>query len=48
MKWMMVFLPIPVKIVILYYIRNTYLGENLNLPGNELVDIVNIFNVALT
>lgn len=44
----MVCLPVPVRLEILCYIKNTYLSDNIALSESDLVDLVNIFIVGFS
>lgn len=42
-KWMKAPLPIPIKIIILKYIRNAYLSEEIELPDIDIIELLGLF-----
>jgi hypothetical protein len=41
--WMKAFLPVPIKLIILRYIHNAYLGEGLELSEADKIDLIGLF-----
>ena len=46
LRWLVTCLPIPVKIVILHYVFNTYLSDCITISSTDVRDILNVFIVA--
>lgn len=47
-KWMKAPLPVPIKIIILRYIYNAYLGEEVDLPDVDLIELLSLFRSLAT